>query len=63
MTVWDAGHYHMISISHTNDTPTSEEVADALVSPTRHVKEDGRYTNHRDTLGYYATVQAAGIGT
>jgi hypothetical protein len=60
MTVWDAGHYHMISVSHTSETPTPEEVADALVSPTRFVKEDGRYTNRHGTLGYYATVQNSG---
>lgn len=60
MTVWDAGHYHMISVSHMNDTPTPEDVADALTSPTRHVKEDGRYKSRRGTLGYYATVQSGG---
>jgi hypothetical protein len=30
------------------------------VSPTRYVKEDGRYTNRRGSLGYYATVQSGG---
>jgi predicted small metal-binding protein len=35
-------------------------LAQALVSPTRYVKEDGRYTNRRGALGYYATVQSGG---
>ena len=30
------------------------------MSPTRYVKEDGRYTNRRGTLGYYATVKSGG---
>jgi hypothetical protein len=60
LTVWDAGHYHMISVFHTNEAPTLEEIAEALVSPTRVVNEDGRYANRRGTLGYYATVQSRG---
>jgi hypothetical protein len=60
LTIWDAGHSHMISVSHTNNVPTPEELAEALVSATRYVKEDGRYTNRRGTLGYYATVQSGG---
>ncbi len=47
LTVWDAGHYHMISVSHTNETPTPEDVAEALVLPTRYVKEDGRYMSKK----------------
>ena len=58
VTVWDAGHYHMISVSHVSNTPTKHEVAAALVSPTRYIKEEGRYRNSRGTLGYWATVKS-----
>jgi hypothetical protein len=40
--------------------PYERNTLHALVSPTRFVKEDGRYTNRRGTLGYYATVQSSG---
>jgi hypothetical protein len=58
LTVWDAGHYHMISVSHVDEIPTLATVADALVSSTRYVKEEGRYRNARRTLGYWATVKS-----
>ncbi len=51
LTVRDAGYYHMISVSHVDDVPKPEAIADALVLPTRYVKEDGRYRNARGTLG------------
>ncbi len=58
LTVWDAGHYHMISVSHVDQVPTRAAIADALTSPTKYVKEDGRYRNARGTLGYWATVKS-----
>jgi hypothetical protein len=33
-------------------------VADALVSPARYLKEDGRSRNARGMLGYWATVKS-----
>jgi|SRR6266446_5044227 len=58
MTVWYAGYYHMISISHIHDVPKPKEVASALVSSAAYVKSDGRYRNRKGTLGYYATVKS-----
>jgi hypothetical protein len=58
LTVWDAGHYHMISVSHVVEIPTLVAVAEAIESPTRYVKEDGRYRNARGTIGYWATVKS-----
>jgi hypothetical protein len=58
LTVWDAGHYHMISVSHVDEIPTLATIAEALVSPAKDVKEDGRYRNARGTLGYWATVRS-----
>jgi hypothetical protein len=58
VTMWDAGHYHMISVSHVGDVMTSREIATALESPLRNVTEDGRYRNSRGTLGYWATVKS-----
>jgi hypothetical protein len=57
-TIWDAGHYYMISVSQIDETPTLASIADALVSPAKHVKEEGRYRNARNTLGYWATVRS-----
>ena len=37
VTVWDAGHYHMISVSHTERMPTLDDIADALVDPDAYV--------------------------
>jgi hypothetical protein len=58
LTVWHAGHYHMISVSHVNNIPSLPEIADALESPLARVTDDGRYRNRRGTLGYWATVQS-----
>jgi len=58
LTLWDAGHYHMISVSHIDSIPTNEEVAKALTSSEAHVVNDGRYPNRKGTLGYYATVRS-----
>jgi hypothetical protein len=58
MTVWYAGHYHMISVSHICDVPTPEEVAKALVSSMVYLKDSGHYRNSRGALGYWATVQS-----
>jgi hypothetical protein len=58
VTVWDAGHYHMISVSHITDVQSPNEIATALESPLRNVTEDGRYSNARGTLGYWATVKS-----
>lgn len=41
LTVWDAGYYHMISVSHVHDMPTPESVAAALASPTRKITDEG----------------------
>ncbi len=60
VTVWDAGHYHMISVSHISETPALEQIAAALESPQRFLKEDGRYPNRRGHLGYWATVKSDG---
>src|SRR5437879_12131340 len=51
MTVWDAGHYHMISVSNGSNTPTKHEVAAALAWPPRYMKEEGRSRNSRGTSG------------
>ncbi len=58
VTVWDAGHYHMISVSHTKSTPTLPEIAEALVCPGAYTESEGRYWNRHGTLGYYATVRS-----
>jgi len=58
VTVWDAGHYHMISVSHVDDVPKPAAIAYALVSPAKYVKEDGGYRNARGTLGYWSTVKS-----
>jgi len=58
LTLWHAGHFHMISISHTEEIPTLTEIATALISPAAHVDSDGRYRNRKGTLGYYATVKS-----
>ncbi len=60
VTVWDAGHYHMISVSHISETPALEQIAAALESPQRFLKEDGRYPNRCGHLGYWATVRSDG---
>ncbi len=49
LTVWDAGRYQMISVSHVAEIPTRAAIADALVSPTKYVKEDGRYRNAEES--------------
>ena len=58
LTVWDAGHYHMISISDTTEPPDLSLIANALESRTATISESGRYRNGRGTLGYWATVQS-----
>ena len=58
LTVWDAGHYHMISVSHIAEMPTRESVAAALASRTRKITDEGCYRNRKGTLGYYATVRS-----
>jgi hypothetical protein len=60
VTVWDSGHYHMISVSHISETPALDKIAFALESPQRFVKVDGRYPNRRGHLGYWATVKSEG---
>lgn len=58
LTIWDAGHYHMISVSDVSDEiPTNESVANAITSPLRCVAEDGRYRNSKGHLGYWATLK------
>ncbi|HSC57403.1 MAG TPA: hypothetical protein VLC51_09370 [Nitrospira sp.] len=56
ITVWDAGHYHMISVSHTEQPLSPHDIAKALTAPEARIESDGRYQNKRGTLGYYATV-------
>jgi hypothetical protein len=58
VTVWYAGHYHMISVSRTETPPALLDIANALTSPTAYVDSDGRYRNRKGTLGYYATVRS-----
>jgi hypothetical protein len=58
LTVWFAGHYHMISVSHTLEPQSPEDIACALASREAVVYEDGRYPNARGTLGYWATVKS-----
>ncbi len=60
MTVWHAGHYHMISVSHIEDVPTSRDVARALVSPLAQICESDNYVNRHGTLGWWATVKSGG---
>jgi hypothetical protein len=52
VTVRDAGHYHMISVSHIERTPTLDDIADALIDPDASVHSDGRYPNRKGSLGY-----------
>jgi hypothetical protein len=42
VTVWNAGHYHMISVSHTDRPPSIREIAEALVAPNARIESDGR---------------------
>jgi hypothetical protein len=58
VTVWHAGHYHMISVSHVEDVSKLNDIARALESPLKNVTEDGRYRNQRRSLGYWATVRS-----
>jgi hypothetical protein len=58
LVVWDAGHYHMISVSRATETPAPRDIAAALDCPSAQVHTDGRYRNRRGTLGYYATVKS-----
>jgi hypothetical protein len=58
VTVWQAAHYHMVSVSHTDSMPSLDQIADALTSPAARVHSDGRYVNRKGTLGYYATVES-----
>ena len=58
VTVWHAGHYHMISVSHTETTPSLRDIAEALISSAAYVHSDGRYHNRKGTLSYYATVNS-----
>ena len=58
LTVWEAGHYHMVSVSHIDDMPTPESIATALLSRGREIADEGRYRNRKGTLGYYATVKS-----
>jgi hypothetical protein len=58
LTVWEAGHYHMVSVSHIDDMPTPESIATALLSCGREIADEGRYRNRNGTLGYYATVKS-----
>jgi hypothetical protein len=58
VTVWDAGHYHMISVSHIERMPTLADIADALIDPDAYVQSDGRYPNRKGSLGYYATIKS-----
>lgn len=57
VTVWDAGHYHMISVSHIDRVMPPHEIAQALLSSSAQIHTDGRYRNKKGTLGYYATVR------
>lgn len=57
LTVWDAGHYHMISVSHTTEPPTLLEVAAALLSRRSQLVQSDRYYNRRHTLGWWGTVK------
>lgn len=59
LTVWHAGHYHMISISHVEDVPKVKDIARALESPLAKVAEDGRYAT---TVGISATGRLYGVG-
>jgi hypothetical protein len=58
VTVWEAGRYHMISVSHTERPPTLDDIADALISPDAYVQSDGRYPNRKGSVGYYATIKS-----
>ena len=58
LTIWHAGHYHMISVSHISEVPKLEDIAKALESPLRDVRDDGRYYNRKQHLGYWATVKS-----
>jgi len=49
LTIWDAGHYHMISVSHVDDVPTRAAIADALVSPPDMSNKMADTTMPRDT--------------
>src|SRR5437016_13115226 len=58
VTVWDAGHYHMISVSHIDHTPELKEIAEALTSLDCELVQSGRYTNRSGTLGWWATTRS-----
>lgn len=58
MTVWYAGHCHMISVSHIEEIPKLRDVALALIAPVACVADSGNYRNSRGTLGYWATVRS-----
>lgn len=57
VTVWHAGHYHMISVSNTDRPQTPKEIAQALCSPLRELHDSGNYRNRKGTIGYWATVK------
>jgi hypothetical protein len=57
LTVWHAGHYHMISVSHTDRPQSPRDVAEALTSPAVQVYDSGNYRNRKGTIGYYATAK------
>lgn len=58
ITVWDAGHYHMISVSHVAEPPSLREVAAAITSPLAELVQADRYYNRRNTLGWWGTVKS-----
>ena len=58
LAVWQAGQYHMLSVSHINSVPSLQEIATALESPSAHTSDSGNYRNRRGSLGYYATVRS-----
>jgi hypothetical protein len=58
VAIWQAGHYHMISVSHIESVPSSREIANALESSSAYTSDSGRYLNRRGSLGYYATVKS-----
>ncbi len=58
LTIWHAGHYHMISVSQILDVPSPRSIASAIESPTRDIAESGNYINRKRALGYWATVKS-----